>query len=627
MSFRLKFAKPISKLTPSYLGRKGRIEPLSSEQSYIKMSSRLSKNQRCGKLVVLSTLSISMAACQTIPKVDSQPVLAQPNVPINQPYQVSDKDTVSTPQMPSIAAARWQEFYSDDRLKALIALGLKNNKDLENAVLAIKRARAQYQIADIRDVPTINGSAGYERSANNAIDKNPSSGYSVNLGMASYEFDFWGKISSLKDQALQNYLATSAAKDSAQISLISNIAQSYTNLSYSMAQLALARATVDSRAQSLFIAQKRFEAGIDPKLPTLQAEASLENAKIAVYRAQQNIDKALTALQYLIGAPVPQQLIPQTAVSNITNIQGAFNVGLPSELLRYRPDVLQAEYLLKAAGANIDVARAAYFPSISLTGRVGAASSDLENLFKNSAVGWSFGPSISVPIFDAGQLDANYEVAKVEQEQALNRYEKSIQTAFKEVADVLANRATLDLQLDSQYKLQDNFDQTYQIAQARFRAGLSNYLDVLDAERSKFAAQQSILELEQAKVISQVELYQVLGGGANLVEGTVIPVSEHSNIVDLVNLPARSPEAKAERAIDAAGSARIATPQEVAAIIQEQPAEVTGFKPTDIVDIDNDGNADAAVGIYAEDVPVEELPVTPDAVPNTSNQPKTNNQP
>ena len=314
-------------------------------------------------------------------------------------------------------------------------------------------------------------------------------------------------------------------------------------------------------------------------------------------------------------------------MSNSTNIQGAFNAGLPSELLRYRPDVLQAEYSLKAAGANINVARAAYFPSISLAGRVGAASSDLENLFKNSAVGWSFGPSISVPIFDAGQLDANYEVAKVEQDQALNRYEKSIQTAFKEVADVLANRATLDLQLDSQYKLQDNFDQTYQIAQARFRAGLSNYLDVLDAERSKFAAQQSILELEQAKVISQVELYQVLGGGANLVEGTVIPVSEHSNIVDLVNLPARSPKAKAERAIDAAGSVRIATPQEVAAIIQEQPAEVTGFKPTDIVDIDNDGNADAAVGIYAENVPVDELPVTPNAVPNTDNRPNTSNQP
>ncbi|MDO5768057.1 MAG: efflux transporter outer membrane subunit [Psychrobacter sp.] len=568
-------------------------------------------------LSALSAMTLSMTACQTIPRVETSPVLAQPNLPITEPYQVRDKDTISSAQAPSIAAARWQDFYSDERLKALIGLGLQNNKDLESAVLAIKRARAQYQISDIRDVPTVNGSAGYERSANHRMDKNPGNAYSVNLGMANYEFDFWGKIASLKDQALQNYLATSAAKDSAQISLVSNIAQSYANLSYSMAQLQLAEATVKSREDSLFIAQKRFEAGIDPKLPTLQAEASLENAKISAYRAQKNIDTALNALQYLIGTPVPQQLIPQTAISNITNIQNAFNAGLPSELLRYRPDVLQAEYSLKAAGANIDVARAAYFPSISLAGRVGVASGDLESLIKSGAVGWSFGPSISVPIFDAGQLDANYEVAKVEQEQALNRYEKSIQTAFKEVADVLANRATLDQQLDSQYKLQDNFDQTYQIAQARFRAGLSNYLDVLDAERSKFAAQQSILDLELAKVISQIELYQVLGGGANLMEGTVIPVPAHTNLVNILNpatLASQTATSKAEKAIEAASSARVASPLEAAAIIQDKKPdvpEVTGFKATHIVDVNEDGRADAAVGIYAEEVPVDQLPVTP----------------
>lgn len=560
----------------------------------------------------LSALTLSMTACQTIPKADTAPVVAQPNLPITQPYNVGDKETISSDQAPSIAATRWQDFYSDGRLKALIALGLENNKDLESAVLAIKRARAQYQIADIRDVPTVNGSAGYDRSATNRADKNPGSSYSVNLGMANYEFDFWGKISSLKDQALQNYLATAVAKDSAQISLISNIAQSYANLSYSIAQRQLAEATVKSREESLFIAQKRFEAGIDPKLPMLQAEASLENAKISAYRAQKNIDTALNALQYLIGAPVPAQLIPQSAVTNITNIKEAFNAGLPSELLRYRPDILQAEYSLKAAGANIDVARAAYFPSISLAGRVGVASGDLENLFKSSAVGWSFGPSISVPIFDAGQLDANYQVAKVEQEQALNRYEKAIQTAFKEVADVLADRATLDQQLDSQYKLQDNFDQTYQIAQARFRAGLSNYLDVLDAERSKFAAQQSILDLELAKVNSQIELYQVLGGGANLMEGTVIPVAQHTNLANLVNpanLPAISPTAKAQEAIKAAGSARVASPQEIAAIQAQQPDVAPGFKPTDIVDVNKDGRADAAVGLYTDEAPVEPAPV------------------
>lgn len=564
---------------------------------------RLLQGKAGYKILALSALTLSMSACQTIPKAQTQPILAQPNVPINGIYQVGDKNTVSDGRQPSIAATRWQDYYSDERLKALIALGLNNNKDLESAVLAIKKARAQYQISDIRDVPTINGSAGYERSANNRMDKNPGDAYSVNLGMANYEFDFWGKIASLKDQALQNYLATAAAKESAQISLISNIAQSYANLSYGLAQLQLAEATVKSREDSLFIAQKRFEAGIDSKLPSLQAEASLENAKIAAYRARKNIDTASNALQYLVGTPIPSELVPQPAVSNITHIQKAFNAGLPSELLRYRPDVLQAEYSLKAAGANIDVARAAYFPSISLAGRVGVASGDLENLVKSGAVGWSFGPSISVPIFDAGQLDANYEVAKVEQDQALNRYEKSIQTAFKEVADVLANRATLDQQLDSQYKLQNNFIETYMIANERFKAGLSNYLDVLDAERSKFAAQQSIYDLELAKVISQIELYQVLGGGANLSEGTVIPVPQHTNLAHLVTLPSQSPENKAVAAMDAASSARVATPQQTADILQQQGSSISALQITDEVDLNADGRVDAAVGMYHQDIP------------------------
>ena len=513
-----------------------------------------------GRLIGLTALALSMAACNTIPKADMRPVLAEPNIPIEQTYGAFDKETVSSADQPSIAGQRWQNFYSDERLKGLIALGLENNKDFESARLAIEKARAQYQITDLNDLPRIDGSGGYTRSAQNRTDKNPNSSYNVNLGLANYELDFWGKIASLKDQALQNFLATTAAKDSTQISLISNIAQSYANLSYSLAQLKLAEATVESREKSLFIADKRFEAGIDPKLPSLQASASLENAKLAVLRAQSSILKARNALQFLVGGPIPTNLIPTPAVSNITN-QQIFNAGLPSELLRYRPDVLQAEYNLKAAGANIEVARASYFPSISLASSVGLSSGSLDNLFKSGSVGWSFGPSISVPIFDAGRLDANYDVAKIEREQTLAGYEKSIQTAFREVSDVLATRATLGDQLAAQYRLQDNFEQTYQIADARFKAGIANYLDVLDAQRSLFSTQQGILDLELQKIISQVELYQVLGGGANLDVPTVIPVP-HKNLVQLVNLPANSNKAKAVDAIDAASSARVASAQE-----------------------------------------------------------------
>ncbi|MGP4120718.1 efflux transporter outer membrane subunit [Psychrobacter aquimaris] len=573
--------------------------------------SRMRRN--AGRLIGLTALALSMAACNTIPKADMRPVLAEPNIPIEQTYGAFDKETVSSADQASIAGQRWQNYYSDERLKGLIALGLENNKDFESARLAIEKARAQYQITDLNDLPAINGSGGYTRQAQNRTNKNPSSSYNVNLGLANYELDFWGKIASLKDQALQNFLATTAAKDSTQISLISNIAQSYANLSYSLAQLKLAEATVESRETSLFIADKRYEAGIDPKLPSLQASASLENAKLAVLRAQSSILKSRNALQFLVGGPIPTNLIPTPAVSNITS-QQIFSAGLPSELLRYRPDVLQAEYNLKAAGANIEVARASYFPSISLASSIGVSSGSLDDLFKSGAVGWSFGPSISVPIFDAGRLDANYDVAKIEREQTLAGYEKSIQTAFREVSDVLATRATLGEQLEAQYRLQDNFEQTYQIADARFKAGIDNYLDVLDAQRSLFSTQQGILDLELQKIVSQVELYQVLGGGANLDVPTVIPVP-HKNLVQLVNLPANSNKAKAANAIDAASSARVASAQEAKAIKQAQPSETATFEPTAVVDVNNDGKKDAAVGVVTKqttfnETSVEQVPVT-----------------
>ena len=573
---------------------------------------------KSSRLLGLSFLALSMAACNTIPKADTSPVLAEPNLPIEQAYGAFGDETVSTSEQPSIAGQRWQDFYSDERLKGLIALGLSNNKDFESARLAIEKARAQYRITDINDLPTINGQAEYSRQSQSSPrvetpfgstgGRQTTDSYSVNLGLASYELDFWGRIDSLKDQALQRFLSTTAAKDSIQISLISNIAQSYANLSYSLAQLKLAEATVESRERSLFIAQERFKAGIDPKLPSLQSAAALENARLAVLRAQSSILTSRNALQFLLGAPVPTELIPAPAVSNITNHE-VFSAGLPSELLRYRPDVLQAEYDLKAAGANIAVARAAYFPTISLASSVGVRSDGLSDLFDNDAVGWSFGPNISVPIFDAGRLDANYDVAKVEREQTLASYERSIQTAFREVSDVLATRATLGEQLAAQYRLQDNFDQTYEIADARFKAGISNYLDVLDAQRSLFDTQQGILDLELQKIISQIELYQALGGGANLDTPVAIPVPQYTNLAQVGTLLTKDAESQAAYAIDAASSARVAAAPEAAAIKQAQTPVKVDFEPTAIVDIDNDNDADAAVGVLTKETPTEQVPV------------------
>ena len=579
--------------------------------SYHSQSILNSARHHGGRLLGLTVLALSMAACNTIPKADTRPVLAEPNLPIQQTYGAFDKETVSSVEQQSLASQRWQNFYSDERLKALIALGLENNKDFESARLAIERARAQYQITDIRDLPTIDGTAGYSRQRRTS---QTGDNYNVNLGLANYELDFWGKIASLKDQALQNFLSTTAAKNATQISLISNIAQSYANLSYSLAQLRLAEATVESRNKSLFIATKRFEAGIDPKLPSLQASASLENAKLAVLRAQSSILKSRNALQFLVGAPIPNNLVPTPAVSNITTHQ-IFSAGLPSELLRYRPDILQAEYNLKAAGANIEVARAAYYPSISLASSIGLGSSSLSDLFKGGSVGWSFGPNVSVPIFDGGRLNANYDVAKIERQQTLAAYEKSIQTAFREVSDVLATRATLGEQLSAQYRLQDNFEQTFQIADARFKAGVSNYLDVLDAQRSLFSTQQGILDLELQKIISQIELYQALGGGANLDVPAVIPVPQYTNVAQLGQKPGASAESKAAYALDAASSARVATVQEAVSIKQSKAPATATFKPKTVVDVNNDGKADATVGVVTEITPIEQAPATKTITP------------
>lgn len=550
---------------------------------------------RPSRILALSVLAMSISACNTIPKANNTPVLAEPNIPVNEAYENFDAETTSDASQPSIAATRWQSFYTDERLKALIAMGLENNKDFESARLAIEKARAQYQITDINDLPTIDGTAGYSRSRRSGLaGPTTSDSYNVNLGLASYELDFWGRIASLKDQALQNFLATTAAKDTAQISLISNIAQSYANLSYSAAQLQLAQATVDSREQSLRIANARFEAGVDPKLPSLQASAALDNAKLSVLTAQSSLLTARNALQYLIGAPIPQELIPQPQVRSLTS-ETIFNAGLPSELLRYRPDVLQAEYTLKAAGANIAAARAAYYPTISLASSIGVSSSSLSDLVSSNAIGWSFGPNLSIPIFDAGRLDANYDVAQIEQKQALSSYELSIQTAFKEVSDVLATRATLGERLNAQYRLQDNYEQTYNIANARFKAGLDNYLDVLDAQRSLFSTQQGILDLELQKLISQIELYQALGGGANLDVPTVIPTPQYTNLANIASV-ATSDKTKAAEAVKAASSARVATVPEAVAIKSETPVTEVSFDPDNAVDINNDGNADAAVG-------------------------------
>lgn len=528
----------------------------------------MNTSNKWARLFGLSALTVAISACQSIPTADTNPVVAQPNVPL---MPGENYELYSDAQVPSsYASIRWDSFYTDPKLKTLIKLGLENNKEVKQAVLAIQKAQAQYRITESNDAPDFNIDGSYTRGANNAQDRNASDSYQVGLGMASYELDFWGRIANLKEQALQNYLSTAAAKETAQVSLIANIAKSYVNLSYQQKQLELAVNTLKSREESLRITKARLDAGIDSKAPSLQAAASAETARIAALDAQTAVLQARNALKYLVGAPVTDDMLPEPAVASIATDK-VLSAGLPSDLLRYRPDVLQAEHDLKAAGANIEVARAAYYPSISLTGNLGYSSDDLSDLFKTDGSNWSFGPSISLPLFDAGQRDANYEVAQIEREQAVAQYENTIETAFKEVNDVLADRATLDQRTQAQYRLQDNYQGIFDISEARFKAQVDDYLAVLDAQRSLFSTQQSILNLEQERLNNQIELYQVLGGGANL--GPVAtPSPKYRNLVNV--LDTKTGEQKQVNAVTLGQSPAIVSPAQAEAIKANQPVKV-----------------------------------------------------
>ena len=550
----------------------------------------MNTSNKWARLFGLSALTVAISACQTVPTADTSPVVARPNIPLlpGENYELYGNNQVPS----SLAAVRWQSFYTDPKLKALIQMGLDNNKDIKQTILAIQKAQAQYRITDSSDAPSVSINGGYTRSSQRGYD-NGTDGFDVGLGMAAYELDFWGKVASLKDQALQSYLSTTAARDTAQVSLIANIAKSYVNLSYQQKQLELAVSTLQTREESLRITKARLDAGIDSKAPSLQAAASAETARIAALNAQSGVLKARNALKFLVGAPISDDMLPEPAVPAIASSQ-VLSAGLPSDLLRYRPDVLQAEYNLKAAGANIEVARAAYYPSISLTGNLGYSSSDLSDLFKSSAASWSFGPSVKLPLFDAGQRDANYEVAQIERDQAVAQYEGAVEAAFKEVNDVLADRATLDQRTQAEYRLQENYQGLFDISEARFKAQVDDYLAVLDAQRSLFSTQQSILNLEQESLNNQIDLYRVLGGGANL--GPVaVPTSKYRNLVNVFD--GQTDKQKAVQAVEASRGPAIVTPEQAHTIEANQPVKVVKQKELTSVDVNDDNNTDAYISV------------------------------
>jgi multidrug efflux system outer membrane protein len=463
--------------------------------------------------LLLLGIALAPAGCTMAPKY-TRP---KAPVPAEWPTGPAYSDARGATNVSAVPDLRWQEFFTDAKLQQVIGMALTNNRDLRLAALNVEQARALYGIQRAELLPTINANASGSKASVPADlsgatppQRKTLEQYNANLGVASWEIDFFGRIRSLKDRALQEYLATEQARRSAQILLVSSVANAYLVLAADRENLALSETTLAAQQDSYNLVKRRYELGLTTELDLYRAQTPLDIARrdVALYAQQVAQDK--NALNLLAGAPVPDELLPKELgrVSPPKEIAS----GLSSEVLLLRPDVLQTENLLQAANADIGAARAAFFPRISLTATIGTASSDLSGLFKSGSGAWSYAPQIVMPIFDARTWSA-LKVTKVQREIAVTQYEKAIQSAFREVADTLAKRGTVDQQVAAQESLVNAFGETYRLSSSRYNKGIDSYLGVLDAQRSFFAAQQGLVYLRLAKLANQVQLYAVLGGG------------------------------------------------------------------------------------------------------------------
>ncbi len=437
-------------------------------------------------------------------------------VPADWPTGAAYQETRSAASAPMAAELPWREFFTDRRLQEIIGIALNNNRDLRIAALNVERARALYGIQRAELLPIVNAiGSGVQQhipadlsTTGNAMTVKQ---YSVNLGIASWEIDFFGRIRSLKDRALAEYLATEQARLSAQILLVSTAAQAYLALAADREALKLVASTLETQEASYRLIKKSYDVGLASKLDLRRAQSQVDAARGDVARYTQLAAQDENALNLLVGSPVPPALLPLElgGVSTLAEI----SPGLSSDLLLRRPDVMAAEHRLKAANANIGAARAAFFPRISLTTAIGTASADLSGLFKSGQDTWSFAPQIMLPIFDARTWSA-YDVVKVEREISVTQYEKVIQAAFREMADALAVLGTVNQQIAAQQSLVEAVAETYRLAHMRYTRGIDSYLGVLDAQRSLYGAQQGLIALRMVRLVNQITLYRVLGGGA-----------------------------------------------------------------------------------------------------------------
>ncbi|MHC1743564.1 MAG: efflux transporter outer membrane subunit [Syntrophobacteraceae bacterium] len=460
-------------------------------------------------------MALFLTGCTMIPKY-TRP---EPPVPQAWPSGPAYKDSQAMQEAPLARDLPWRDFFTDEKLQVIIETSLQNNRDLRVAALNVERARASYQIQRAELFPTVDavGSGVRQRIPKDLSGADPpraitTDQYSVNLGISSWEIDFFGRIRSLNKRALEEFLATEQARRSAQILLISEVARTYLTLAADREALQLAQSTLEAQQASYNLIRRRFEVGLVPELDLRQVQTRVDTARRDVALFTDQVARDENGLNLLVGSPVPQELLPEsmTVIPPLPEL----SPGISSEVLLSRPDILQAENLLQASNANIGAARAAFFPRISLTTAMGTASGDLSGLFKTGSFVWSYAPQVVMPIFDA-RLWGALKASKVEREIAVTQYERAIQVAFREVADALARSGTLGDQMEAQQSLVDASVATYRLANLRYEKGSDIYLNVLDAQRSLYAAQQGLILTRLSMLSNQVQLYAVLGGGTD----------------------------------------------------------------------------------------------------------------
>jgi len=442
--------------------------------------------------------ALALAGCSMMPAYERP---AAP-VPADWPY-------ASAAVGARAAELDWQSFFADERLRRLISIALRNNRDLRVAVLNIEQARAQYDIRNADRFPTVNAAVSGSRTPTSS--GGTSTSYTAGLAVTAWEIDFFGRVASLSEAALAQYLGTEEGRKAAQVSLVATVANTWLSLVADEELLALTRQTLATREESLRLTRLRFENGAASELDFRQAQSLFESARVALAQQQRQRALDLNSLALLLGEAVPGDL--QVTATTASLALPDLPAGTPSDVLARRPDVRQAEQQLIAANANIGAARAAFFPRISLTAGIGSASSELSGLFKGGSWGWTAAPQLLLPIFDAGRNSAGLRSANVSRDIALAQYEKSIQSAFREVADALAGRATLGEQMQAQSNVAEAEAVRFRLSELRYNNGVSSYLDLLDAQRSLFAARQALIQTRLAQLQNQVLLYRALGGG------------------------------------------------------------------------------------------------------------------